>query len=110
MVGINLRTQPSRPPLLNPAVEAWLDALPPPAAAPSRKELRQWRLTNYHGLGKSVFVTCMILRSVSLATALSVTGLTASVAARRRCPFGGVDRLVPSLVVVGSLRVLTSTC
>ncbi|KAH6850459.1 hypothetical protein B0I37DRAFT_114631 [Chaetomium sp. MPI-CAGE-AT-0009] len=100
MWRINLRSQPSRPsPPFDPAVEAWLDSLPPPTSKPSSKELRQWRLTDYHGLGWSVFVTCNVLRTASLIIALSVTGIIASVAAGRQGPFYALERLVPILVV-----------
>jgi hypothetical protein len=104
MLGINLRLSPSRPPPPpDPLVEAWLDSLPPPTARPSLKELRQWRLTNYHGLGRSVFVTCLIIRAISLAVALSVMGMIASVVAGRPGPFSVLGRLVPVLVVVRSI-------
>ena len=101
MWRINLRSQPSRPsPPFDPIVEAWLDSLPPPVVKPSSRELRQWRLTNYHGLGWSVFVICLVLRAASLAVALSVTGIIASVIAGRHGPFNAIDRLVPIVVVV----------
>jgi hypothetical protein len=104
MWSINLRSQPSRPaPPYDPAVEAWLDSLPPPTAKPSSKELKQWRLTDYHGLGWSVFVTCNVLRTASLLVALSVMGIIASVAAGRQGPFYASERLVPVLVVVSCL-------
>ncbi|EAQ86163.1 hypothetical protein CHGG_07416 [Chaetomium globosum CBS 148.51] len=100
MWRINLRSQPSRPaPPYDPAVEAWLDSLPPPTAKPSSKELQQWRLTDYHGLGWSVFVTCNVLRTASLLVALSVIGIIASVTAGRQGPLGAFERLVPVLVV-----------
>lgn len=105
----NPPSQPSRaPPPFDPVVEAWLDSLPPPAAKPSSKEIRQWRLTNYYGLGRSVFVTCIVLRAVSLAIALSVTCIIASVLAQRQGAFDvALDRLVPIVVVVGSLALST---
>jgi hypothetical protein len=104
MWRISLPSQPSRPsPPFDPVVEAWLDSLPPPTAQPSVKELRQWKLTNYHGLGWSVFVVCNVLRSASLAVALSVTGIIASVVAGRQDPIYALERLVPVLVVVCSL-------
>ncbi|KAL2162910.1 hypothetical protein VTH06DRAFT_6746 [Thermothelomyces fergusii] len=100
MWGIKLRSQPSRPsPPFDPIVEAWLDSLPPPLAKPSSKELKQWRLTNYHGLGWSVFVICTALRVVSLAISLSVTGVIASVIAGRRGPFSAIERLLPVVIV-----------
>ncbi|KAL2195158.1 hypothetical protein P885DRAFT_41370 [Corynascus similis CBS 632.67] len=100
MWRINLRSQPSRPsPPFDPIVEAWLDSLPPPVVKPSSRELRQWRLTNYHGLGWSVFVICLVLRAASLAVALSVTGIIASVIAGRHGPFNAIERLVPIVVV-----------
>ncbi|KAK4234276.1 hypothetical protein C8A03DRAFT_18786 [Achaetomium macrosporum] len=100
MWGFNLRSQPSRPPPpFDPVVEAWLDSLPPPSTTPSSKELRQWRLSNYHGLGRSVFLTCIVLRAVSLAIALAVTGIIASVIANRHGPSGAYKGLVPVLVV-----------
>ncbi|KAK4041263.1 hypothetical protein C8A01DRAFT_34676 [Parachaetomium inaequale] len=100
MWRISLPSQPSRPsPPFDPIVEAWLDSLPPPTAKPSLKELRQWRLTNYHGLGWSVFVVCNVLRTASLAVALSVTGIIASVVAGRQGPIYALERLVPVLVV-----------
>ncbi len=103
MWRINLPSLPSRPPPhVDPVVEAWLDSLPPPTTNPSIKELRQWRLNNYHGLGRSVFVTCIILRAASFAIAVSATGVIASVVAQRHSPFDVLDRLVPVLVVVGS--------
>ncbi|KAK4119189.1 hypothetical protein N657DRAFT_582198 [Parathielavia appendiculata] len=109
MLGINLRSPPSRPPPpYDPLVEAWLDSLPLPAARPSLKELRQWRLTNYHGLGRSVFVTCLILRGISLAVALSVTAIIAGVAAGRPGPLYARDRLVPVLVVCPVITLWTS--
>ncbi len=103
MWRINLPSLPSRPtPHLDPAVEAWLDSLPPPTTKPSIKELRQWRLNNYHGLGRSVFVTCIILRAASFAIAVSATGVIASVVVLRHRPYDVIERLVPVLVVVGS--------
>ncbi|KAL2268924.1 hypothetical protein VTJ83DRAFT_3770 [Remersonia thermophila] len=100
MWGNKSRLQPSRPPPpFDPFVEAWLESLPLPAVKPSRKELRQWKLTDYHGLGKSVFVTCLILRAASLVVALTVTVLTASVVARRPAVREAHERLVPCLVV-----------
>ena len=87
---------------MDPAVEAWLDSLPPPTTKPSIKELRQWRLNNYHGLGRSVFVTCIILRAASFAIAVSATGVIASVVVLRHRPYDVIERLVPVLVVVGS--------
>ncbi|KAK3308337.1 uncharacterized protein B0T15DRAFT_105583 [Chaetomium strumarium] len=100
MKGFTLRSQPSRPPPpFNPVVEAWLDSLPPPCAAPSSKELRQWRLSNYHGLGRNVFVTCLVLRAVSLVIAVSVTGTIASVVVNRHSPSGVYNGLIPVLVV-----------
>ncbi|KAL1837401.1 hypothetical protein VTJ49DRAFT_3925 [Mycothermus thermophilus] len=100
MWGNKSRLQPSRPPPpFDPFVEAWLESLPLPAVKPSRKELRQWKLTDYHGLGKSVFVTCLILRAASLLIALTVTALTASVVAHRPAVREALERLVPSLVV-----------
>ncbi|KAK3297145.1 uncharacterized protein B0H64DRAFT_119154 [Chaetomium fimeti] len=100
MWRINLRSQPSRPsPPFDPAVEAWLDSLPPPTTKPSAKELQQWRLTDYHGLGWTVFVTCNVLRTASLIIALTVTGIIGPVAAGRQGPLYGLERLVPILVV-----------
>lgn len=96
-----MRSTPSRPPPpFDPLVEAWLDSLPPPTAKPSLKELKQWRLNDYHGLGRNVFVTCLILRIISLAIAGTVTSIIASVVAERQGPFYAVERLVPLLVVV----------
>lgn len=101
MWRINLRSTPPRPPPpFDPLVEAWLDSLPPPTTKPSLKELKQWRLNDYHGLGRNVFVTCLILRAISLAIAVSVTSIIASVVAERHGPFYAVERLVPLLVVV----------
>jgi hypothetical protein len=98
-----LRPSPSRaPPPFDPVVEAWLDSLPPPAAKPSLRELRQWRLSNYYGLGRSVFVTCLVLRAVSFVIALAVTAIIASVVAGES-QFFVAHRLVPILVVVGYL-------
>lgn len=45
-------------------------------------------------------MVCVILRGVSLAIALSVTGIIASIAAGRHGPFMVFQRLVPILVVV----------
>ena len=106
MWRINLPSLPSWPtPHLDPAVEAWLDSIPPPTTKPSIRELRQWRLNNYHGLGRNVFITCIILRAASFAIALSATGVIASVVARAHGihrPYDVLQRLVPVLVVVGS--------
>ncbi|KAK4100202.1 hypothetical protein N658DRAFT_428391 [Parathielavia hyrcaniae] len=109
MLGINVQSPPSRPaPPSDPLVEAWLDSLPPPTIRPSPKELRQWKLTNYHGLGSSVFVTCLILRGISLVVALSVTVIIAGVAAGRPGPLYARDRLVPVLVVCPIITLWTS--
>lgn len=103
MWRINLPSLPSWPtPHFDPVVEAWLDSLPPPTTRPSIRELRQWRLNNYHGLGRSVFITCIILRAASFAIAVSATGVIASVVAQSHRPFDVLQRLVPVLVVVGS--------
>ncbi|KAJ4302023.1 hypothetical protein N0V88_002156 [Collariella sp. IMI 366227] len=84
MPSFKLQSQPSRPPPpFDPVVEAWLDSIPPPVVRPSAKELRQWRLRNYHGLGRNVFITCLILRGVSFAVALVVTGIISSTVAGR---------------------------
>ncbi|KAL2175200.1 uncharacterized protein P884DRAFT_248360 [Thermothelomyces heterothallicus CBS 202.75] len=100
MWRINLRSQPSRPsPPFDPIVEAWLDSLPPPTAKPSSEELKQWRLADYHGLGWSVFVICIVLRAASLAISLPVTGVIASVIAGRRGPFSAIERLLPVVIV-----------
>jgi len=101
MWGVDLWSPPPRPPPpCDPVVEAWLDSLPPPPTKPSTKELRQWRLTDYHGLGRNVFVICLVLRAISLVAALVVTGIIASVVGGRAGGFTAADRLVPILVVV----------
>ncbi|KAL2131844.1 hypothetical protein VTI74DRAFT_4558 [Chaetomium olivicolor] len=100
MRSLTLQSQPSRPPPpFDPIVEAWLDSIPQPTVKPSIRELRQWRLSNYHGLGRSVFVTCLILRAVSLAVALAVTGIISSVMAKRQGPTFILQKLVPIIVV-----------
>lgn len=103
MWRIKLGSQPSRPsPPFDPIVEAWLESLPLPTTKPSSKELKQWRLSNYHGLGWSVFVICIVLRTASLTIALPVTGVIASVIAGRRGPFNAIERLLPVVIVVRS--------
>lgn len=90
-------------PAFNPSIEAWLDSVPLPSTKPSSTDLRQWSGHRfYHGLGRSVFVTCAILRAVSLAIALAVTGIIASVVAGGHGLYFVLDRMVPVLVVVGS--------
>lgn len=101
MFGFSLRSTPSRPaPAFNPVIEAWLETLPLPPTAPSSRDLRQWRLGDYHGLGRSVFATCIILRAVSSTIALIVTMLVASIVAGSPGPYYRLDSLVATLVVV----------
>lgn len=104
MWGFNLRSpRPSRSaPIFNPVIEAWLDTVPPPTAEPSSGELKQWRrLGNYHGLGRTAFVTCIILRAVSLVIALAATGIISSVVAGNHGQYYARDRMIPVLVMVG---------
>ncbi|KAL2261932.1 hypothetical protein VTK26DRAFT_2967 [Humicola hyalothermophila] len=92
-----------RPPASDLTIESWLDSIPLPPTKPSSTDLRQWRLREgrhyYHGFGRSVFVTCAILRAVSLVIALTVTGIIASVVAGNHGRYFVLERMVPVLVV-----------
>lgn len=56
---------------------------------------------NYHGLGRTAFVTCIILRAVSLVIALAATGIISSVVAGNHGQYYAPDRMIPVLVMVG---------
>ncbi|GAB1314773.1 hypothetical protein MFIFM68171_04983 [Madurella fahalii] len=100
MRGFSLRQLPTRPaPTFNPVIEAWLDSLPPPAAKPSRKELRQWRLRNVDGLGKDFFITSILIRSISFVLATAVAGIVLSIVVGESGPQHALERLLPALIV-----------
>lgn len=55
-----------------PSADVWLDSVSPSITKPSPEELGQWDLDERGNLGRSFFLTTVVLRATSLIAALAV--------------------------------------
>ncbi|KAK3936629.1 hypothetical protein QBC46DRAFT_452570 [Diplogelasinospora grovesii] len=97
------RPQPRPAPPHDPAVESWLNTLPPSTVKPSPEELRQWKLDDDGDAGKGWFIAAIILRVLSLVFALTTTFLNLSFIASKEPSVE--QRIIAVLVVCPAIAV-----
>ncbi|KAL0465995.1 hypothetical protein QR685DRAFT_114607 [Neurospora intermedia] len=95
----------------NPVIESWLDALPPLAKEPCRRDIQQWRRAR--GVGLSVhrtwFIFSIIIRAISTAVAIIAWSLNMAVFVESRPYWGGVPGRMIAVLVVAPVIITWNT-